>query len=193
MRIGIVITVWNCHLPAFPYYIDNIFSSLSSQDVDAKVDVLFVDNQSSNAFLSGLHNRCADHSNDKISFSYISEKEYHYHFSSMNLGFFVLNNHAHYDVFCYSADDVHFSDPTGLSKAIEEFSDPEVALVSSRDNFDNAPPFYPCLTRSLHKCPPIKPPPPVTTASFLFMQTAPNAYYVISFLVHVQKSVLDFF
>ncbi len=147
MRIGIVVTIWNYlrynRWRSFPYYIDLIFESFNDQDINGTIDVLFVDNQSHEAFQSDLRDRCVQHSNEKVSFSCVTEPEYQYHFSSMNLGFYILNNHAHYDYFGYSADDVYLMSPGSLSKALAEFSDPEVALVSSKDNFDHAPIFYP--------------------------------------------------
>ncbi len=139
MRIGIVVTLWHYVPGKIPKHLLNVFKSLNMQDIDGKIDVLFVDNQSSDSFLSALNPKCQEYSNDKVSFSYISEKDYYYHFSSMNLGFYVLNQHAHYDVFGYSADDIYFTYPDGLRKAIEKLADPEVALVSAQCDYDNAP------------------------------------------------------
>lgn len=141
MRLGIVVTIWNTNVIEF--YVENLLNGISSQVVDGFIDVLFVVNKSSDDFALALAAKCKEYSNDKVSFSYISERDYHYHFSSMNLGFYVLSNHAQYDYFGYSADDVWLEQNNQVAIALKEFSDPEVALVSLRCEYDNTASFYP--------------------------------------------------
>lgn len=139
-KIGIVITTYNYQINYMPWYLENLFKSLSSQMHDYRIDVLIVDNLSGDNFLSMLGGKCLEYSDDKIAFAYVTEKDYHYHFSSMNFGFYILNHQDHYDYFCFSVDDTAFVEQCGLSLAIEEFVDPNVGIVSCQCDYDNAPP-----------------------------------------------------
>jgi len=135
MRVGLVVVTYK-YKTVVPDYVQNIFSVLS-QHV-GQLDVLFVDNLSDPIFTNDLREKCIAHSNERVSFSYISERNYVTLFLSMNLGFHILRNAHEYDVIGYSASDVWLEHPNGLQRALNDFSE-NIAIVSAQANWDNAP------------------------------------------------------
>ena len=138
MRVGIVVITYK-QTRAVPYYVQNIFESLRTYDGD--LDVLFVDNLSHPIFINDLREKCEAHSNQRVTFSFVSEILSHMTlFQSINLGFHVLRTAHEYDIIGYSANDVWLEDQTmGLRHAVNEFSDDSVAVVSAQADYDNQP------------------------------------------------------
>lgn len=144
MRIGIVVCNYNVQQVGMPTYIGSVLSGLAAQSFPGKLDVLVVDNMSSPAFLRTLGAFCQANSNDKRSFSYISEPAHQTLWGSLNLGFHALKLRGDYDIYGYSSDDVWFkpSDTHGLERAAREFDDPSLGIVSVQTNIDNAERSY---------------------------------------------------
>jgi len=144
MRIGIVVCNYNVQQSEIPNYIGSVLTGLAAQLFPGKIDILVADNMSSPAFLKSLGKFCESNSNEKRSFSYISEPMHQTLWNSLNLGFYALKSHCECDIFGYSSDDVWFnvSDIHGLERVVKEFDDPSLGIVSVQTNIDNAERSY---------------------------------------------------
>jgi len=144
MRIGIVVCNYNVPQASMPVYINSVLTGLAAQSFPGKIDIIVADNMSSAAFLKTLAAWCQENSNDKQSFSYISEPSHQTLWGSLNLGFHTLKSHGDYDIYGYSSDDVWFKpgDIHGLELAVKEFDDPSLGIVSVQTNLDNAERSY---------------------------------------------------
>ena len=135
MRVGMVVCPFNHQI--FPYYLDNVLKSLSTQIFDGTLDVVVSANKCNEEFLNTLDEKCREYSNDTVSFSYIEEPEHDSLFSSFNLGLHVLRQRGKYGFYGYSADDDWFKNSDGVAAAVRQFADKSIAIVSSQIDRDN--------------------------------------------------------
>ena len=138
MRIGIVVCTYNVQSQNLPVYIYNVLTGINIQKFDGHIDVVISDNKSSQIFLDTLGQYCQANTVGNKTFSYISYPIQTGLFNTLNLGLHLLSLKRDYDCLAYSSDDNWLQTDNCLAKAVAEFQNPSIGIVSIQANLDNS-------------------------------------------------------
>lgn len=137
--MNILVSIPTFRLDGQPSFLLKNLNGWKTQNIgnDNFIDVVLVDNLSTDHFYNFLVDFCKKNNSSNIKFHVLSLTDEHISgFQAFNLGIHALKKNKHYDYIVYSADDVIMTKPDDLSTVLQCFNK-DSSIVSARMDRDN--------------------------------------------------------